>query len=104
MTMWCICCVASTYLINYLMFCDYLHGNTLVVALHSTTVATVLHENGYYIGAFSFVSLGINAITVVECVQFQEEYYYKSGPKYYITGNFLNGARRESIPGFLCLL
>ncbi len=74
MTMWCICRVASTYIKNYLMFCYYLHGNTLVMALHSTTVATVLHVSGYYTGAFSFVSLGSKAITVVECVQFQEEY------------------------------
>ncbi len=49
MTMWYICCVASTD-INIILFYYYLHGNTLVIALHS------------------------NAITVVECIQFQEEY------------------------------
>ncbi len=54
--------------------CYYLHGNTAVIALHSTTVATLLHVSGCYTGEYSFVSLGRKAITVVECVQFQEEY------------------------------
>ncbi len=85
--------------------CYYLHGNTAVIALHSTTVATLLHVSSYYTGVFSSVSLGRKAVTVVECVQFQEEYTYcKSGQQYYITGNFLDRARRETIPGFLCLL
>ncbi len=71
-TMWCICYVASMSIkqLSYI-FCYYLHGNTAVIA---TTVATLLQVSGYYTGVFSFVSLGSKAITVVECVQFQEEY------------------------------
>ncbi len=52
-------------------FCYYQHENTAVIA---TTIATLLHVSGYYTGEYSFVSLGSKAITVVECVQFQEEY------------------------------
>ncbi len=51
--------------------CYYQHENTAVIA---TTTATLLHVSGYYTGEYSFVSLGSKAMTVVECVQFQEEY------------------------------
>ncbi len=64
----------ETVHINLFYVCYYLRGNTAVIALHSTTVATLLHVSGYYTGVFSFVSLGRTAVTVVERVQFQEEY------------------------------
>ncbi len=54
---------------NYLTLCYYLHTNTAVVVLRSTTVVKLLYVSSYYTGMFSFASQGSNGTTVIECAQ-----------------------------------